>query len=78
MGRRARQMGFEAEEVAARFPDGLEAAGRRGGRHGHGLGLRPSRYVGKHRVLEETGGHAPVSVEKPRRAKKVKDYGFGA
>ena len=75
MARRVKSFGFGREEIAGRFP---ASNGHRGGKHATGLGLRLSRYVGRHRGLEQANGHAPVSVEKPRRARKVKDYGFGS
>lgn len=86
MARRARLVGFGTDEVAARFPAIVEAGERRGRRHGHGLGLRPSRYVGRHRVVEETNGHRPDRAdrhERPdrserRKAKKANDFGFGS
>lgn len=83
MARRARLVGFGTEEVAARFPASVEAGERRGRRHGHGLGLRPSRYVGRHRVVEEMNGHRPDRAEHPdraerRKAKKANDFGFGS
>jgi hypothetical protein len=79
MARRARLVGFGTEEVAERFPASVEDA--RGRRHGHGLGLRPSRYVGKHRGLEETNGFAPSRAERRserRRGRKADDFGFGS
>lgn len=81
MSRRARLAGFGMEEVAERFPGSVEAGDGRGRRHGHGLGLRPSRYVGKHRVLEETNGHKPDRAERRserRKVKKANGFGFGA
>jgi hypothetical protein len=83
MARRARLVGFETEDGAARIQATVEAGERRGRRHGHGLGLRPSRYVGRHRVEEETNGHRPDRAERParaerRKAKKANDFGFGS
>jgi hypothetical protein len=81
MSRRARLAGFGMEEVAERFPGSVEAGDGHGRRHGHGLGLRPSRYVGKHRVLEESNGHKPDRAERRserRKVKKANDFGFGA
>jgi hypothetical protein len=77
MAKLARPVGFGKEELAGRFPVRHDSNGVRGGRHGHGLGFRLSRYVGKHRVLEETNGHRAQGPQR-RRAKKVKDYGFGS
>lgn len=78
MSRRARLAGFGMEEIAERFPASVEAGDRRGRRHGHGLGLRPSRYVGRHRALEETDGHAPAERRAERRkVGKGNDFGFG-
>ncbi len=77
MSRRAKTFGFGREEIGARFP-AYASNGHRGGRHAAGLGLRISRYVGKHRGLEQADGHPAVSLEKPRRSRKVKDYGFGS
>ena len=79
MARRARLTGFGMEEVAERFPASVEIA--RGRRHGQGLGLRPSRYVGKHRGFEETNGHAPSRAERRaerRRVRKAHDFGFSS
>lgn len=87
MARRARLVGFETEKAAA--PASVEVGQRQGRRHGHGLGLRPSRYVGRHRVVEETNGHGPDRAERParaersaraerRKARKANDYGFGS
>lgn len=81
MSRRARLVGFGMEEVAERFPASVEVAQERGRRHGHGLGLRPSRYVGKHRGFEESNGHKPPRVDRRaerRRVKKAHDFGFGS
>jgi hypothetical protein len=80
MSRRARLSGFGMEEVAERFPGSIEAADRRGRRHGHGLGLRPNRYVGRHRFLQETNGHKPDRAERRTERRKVgkgNDFGFG-
>jgi hypothetical protein len=79
MGRRARLVGFETEAAPAH----VAVVERRGRRHGRGLGLRPSRYVGRHRVVEETNGHRPDRAERPeraeaRKAKKANDFGFGS
>lgn len=74
MARRARLVGFGMEEVAERFPASVEAGARR--RHGHGLGLRPSRYIGKHRGLEEEANHHKPSRAERRRSRKEKDLGF--
>ena len=86
MSRRGRLVGFGTEEVAERFPASLEAGERGGRRHGHGLGLRPSRYVGRHRgIEEETIYHKPSRAERRRSRKerdlgfrKAKDFGFGS
>jgi hypothetical protein len=86
MSRRARLVGLETEDGAAKIPATVEAGERRGRRHGRGLGLRPSRYVGRHRVVEETNGHRPGRAERPerpvraerRKAKKANDFGFGS
>jgi hypothetical protein len=86
MGRRARHVEFDSEHEAAKVPAAVEAGERRGRRHGRGLGLRPSRYVGRHRVVEETNGHRPDRAELPerparaeaRKAKKANDFGFGS
>ena len=89
MARRARFVGFGTEDGGAKIPATVEPGERRGRRHGHGLGLRPSRYVGRHRVVEETNGHRPdrpdraERSERPdraeaRKAKKANDFGFGS
>jgi hypothetical protein len=75
MFRRTGLAGFGTEEAAP--PAHVEAGERRGRRHGHGLGLRPSRYVGRHRLVEETNGHRPERAER-RKVKKARDYGFGS
>jgi hypothetical protein len=80
MVRGARFVGFSTEEMAA--PASVEVGQRKGRRHGHGLGLRPSRYVGRHRVAEETNVQGPDRAEGPhraerRKAKKANDFGFG-
>jgi hypothetical protein len=79
MTKHAKFFGFGVEEVAERFPASVEAAQLRG--RGHGLGLRPSRYVGKHRGLEATNAHKPSRAERGaerRRIKKANDFGFGS
>jgi hypothetical protein len=78
MARRTRFVGFDTGEVAT--PASVDVGQRRGRRHGHGLGLRPSRYVGKHRVLEESNGHKPARAERRtdrRKVRKTNDFGFG-
>ena len=82
MARRARFVGFEREKTTAGSPATVEVSQPKGRRHGHGLGLRPSRYVGRHRV-EESNSHGPDITERPdraerRKAKKANDYGFGS
>lgn len=74
----AKEFGFGREELAARFPnaalDGQGLNGR-GGRHGRGFGLRPSRYIGRHRNPEETTEHREKASR--WRGRKARDYGFG-
>ena len=79
MTRRARRSGFGMEEVAERFPASVEISRSR--RHGRGLGLRPSTYVGKHRGFEEPDGPPPSRSERRaerRGVKKGNDFGFGS
>ena len=78
MARRARLSGFDMEEVAERFPESYELAKGRGGRHGEGLGLRPTRYVGKHRFLERLKPNRAERRGERRRPRKANDFGFGS
>ena len=81
MARRARLVGFGMEDVEERFPASVEVAEGRGRRHGSGLGLRPSRYVGRHRGFEETNDFKPSRAERRaerRRVRKAQDFGFGS
>jgi hypothetical protein len=80
MARRTRFVGFGTEDGGAKIPATVEPGERRGRRHGHGLGLRPSRYVGRHRLVEESNGHRPDRAERraERKASKTNDFGFGS
>jgi hypothetical protein len=81
MARMAKAAGFGREELVERFPEAHREPeheahhvnGGRPGRHGRGLGLRITRYAGRHRGL--------WGREKPARSGRdsgFKDYGFGS
>jgi hypothetical protein len=77
MAKTAKTTGFGREELAERFPEAHREAqheeGARPGRHGRGLGLRITRYAGRHRGL--------WAREKPARSGRdtgSRDYGFGS
>ena len=79
MSRRADPFGFGTDDTGQRYPS--EVAQSRGRRHGSGLGLRPSRYVGKHRGFEEADDFKPSRAERRAERKRVRkghDFGFGA
>jgi hypothetical protein len=81
MSRRAELVGFGKEGTGEQPSASVEVSRSRGRRHGSGLGLRPSRYVGRHRGFGGASDFKPSRAERKaerRGAKQAHDFGFSA